>query len=103
MCLSTGFMNEVTSRFVPPLCSRLNNNKKIKVIGIIGKAKHQLNMTTLLLLYNSFVYQYFPYWIEIWGAASDVYLQQIIKLQTGSKNNKFFKVIKNFCSNISAI
>ena len=25
MRLSTGFMNEVTSRFVPPLCSRQDN------------------------------------------------------------------------------
>ena len=37
-----------------------------KGIGIICAAKRQLNITTLLSLYNCFVYPYFPYCIEIW-------------------------------------
>ena len=75
-----------------------------KGIGVICPAKRQLNITTLLSLYNCFVYPYFPYCIEIWWAAADVHVQQIIKLQkTDRKNNKFFKVIGTFCSNISEI
>ena len=35
MRLSTGFMNEVTSRFVPPLCSRQDN----KVYGAVPQTQ----------------------------------------------------------------
>ena len=62
--------------------SHVLNKKIYKGTGLICKAKRQLNITTSLSLYNyCFVYPYFSYCIEIWGAAADVHLQQIMKLQ----------------------
>ena len=56
-------------------------SKICKGIGIINRAKRYLTTSTLLSLYNCFVYPYFSYCIEIWGSAADVHLKQIVKLQ----------------------
>ena len=55
--------------------SKLNWSKHInfikgkiaKAIGIICKARKNLNRETLLVLYYSFVYPYLQYCIEVWG------------------------------------
>ena len=55
-----------------------------KGIVIICKAKRQLNIAyhITFIVYRSscFLYPYFFYCMEIWGAAADLHLQQIIKL-----------------------
>ena len=38
--------------------------------GIINKAKYSLNIDSLLTLYNSFLYPYIIYGIEVWGSSS---------------------------------
>ena len=55
-----------------------------KGIGIISKVKYLLNRETLKSLYYSFVYPYLQYCIEVWGKASGVYMNSVIKLQKKS-------------------
>ena len=69
--------------------SKLNWSKHIdfikgkiaKAIGIICKARKNLNRETLLVLYYSFVYPYLQYCIEVWGRTSNVYLLPLFRLQ----------------------
>ena len=57
---------------------------KVKIskgIGIICRTKRLLNTSTLVTLYNCFVYPYLNYAVEIWGDTYASYLDSIIKLQ----------------------
>ena len=56
MCLSTGFMNEVTSRFVPPLCSRQDNSPKHKksLKGLAQAKITKINNITRWYLRNDY-------------------------------------------------
>lgn len=55
--------------------------KVAKSIGILCKARKTLNVATLITLYNSFIYPYFTYGIEVWGSAGNSFLDSISKLQ----------------------
>ena len=55
--------------------------KIAKAIGIICKARTNLNRETLLVLYYSFVYPYLQYCIEVWGRTSNVHLLPLFRLQ----------------------
>ena len=59
-------------------------NKIAKSIGILCKARKFLYTSTLVTLYNSFVYPYITYGVEVWGTANDCYIQQVLKLQKRS-------------------
>jgi hypothetical protein len=50
-------------------------------IGILTKAKKVLNCTSLLTLYNSLIYPYFTYCIEVWGSASKTYIEPLFRMQ----------------------
>ena len=52
-----------------------------RALGILYKCRKYVNRSTLLTLYNAFVYPYFNYCISIWGGTYDSYLQPLIKLQ----------------------
>ena len=56
-------------------------NKIAKGMGILLKARKVLNKKVLLQLYHSFVFPYLIYCSEVWGTASDIHLQSLIKLQ----------------------
>ena len=56
-------------------------NKISKSSGILFKARNYLDKKALKQLYYSFVYPYLIYVIEIWGNASNIHLDPIIKLQ----------------------
>ena len=56
-------------------------NKVPKGLGIIFKTRPVLYQTCLLTLYNSFVYPYLIYCIEIWGTASQIHLQALFLVQ----------------------
>ena len=56
-------------------------SKIAKGIGIICKVRNILNVSTLINLYNCFVYPYINYAIEIWGDTYDCYIDPIYKLQ----------------------
>ena len=56
--------------------------KKIsKNIGIISKAKQYFDVHTLSTLYYTFIFPYLSYCIEVWGSASVVHLNSLLKLQ----------------------
>ena len=56
--------------------------KKIsKGIGILYKAKRLLTQETLITLYNSFIYPYIVYCIEVWGSTCKKNLLSLSKLQ----------------------
>ena len=55
--------------------------KILKGIGILYKTKDYLNSDTLLILYNSFVYRYLMYWIEVRGATTKGNLISLLKLK----------------------
>ena len=60
------------------------NTVKCKVargIGILCKARKVLKSSTLLTLYNSFVFPYICYCIEVWGSACDKYISSLFKVQ----------------------
>ena len=50
-----------------------------KAMGIIIKARKYLNKKSLINLYHSFAFPYLTYCIEIWGNASDIHLDALIK------------------------
>ena len=52
-----------------------------KYMGNILKTRKVLKMKVLLQLYHSFVTPYLIYCLEIWGNASDIRLQPLIKTQ----------------------
>ena len=56
-------------------------NKILKAMGIIIKARKYLNRKSLLNLYHAFVFPYVTYCIEIWGNASDIHLDALLKVQ----------------------
>ena len=56
-------------------------NKISKAIGILKKASHAFNKSTLRMLYYSFLQPYFNYCILIWGNAADIHLNKLILLQ----------------------
>ena len=56
-------------------------NKIAKGFGIILRARKFFSRKTLLNLYQSFIFPYLIYCVEIWGNTSDIYLQPLIKLQ----------------------
>ena len=55
-------------------------NKISKAMGIIIKARKYLNKKSLVNLYHSFVFPYLTYCIEIWGNASDIHFDALIKI-----------------------
>ena len=65
-------------------------NKISKAMGIIIKARKYLNKKSLVNLYHSFVFPYLTYCIEIWGNASDIHLDALIKIQ-----KKIVRIISN--------
>ena len=48
-------------------------------IDLIIKARKYLNKKSLVNLYHSFEFSYSTYCIEIWGSASDIHLDALIK------------------------
>ena len=56
-------------------------NKISKSNGILYKIRNFLDRKTLSHLYNSFVFSYLIYGIEVWGNTNAVHLDPIIKIQ----------------------
>ena len=54
-------------------------SKISKAMGIIIKVRKHLNKISFVNLYHSFVFPYLTYCIEIWGNASDIHLDTLIK------------------------
>ena len=50
-------------------------------MGILYKCRKYLIHSTLLTLYNAFIYLYFNYCIAVWGNTFTSYLQPLFKLQ----------------------
>ena len=50
-------------------------------IGIISAAKKHFSLSTLIILYFSFIYPYYTYCVEVWGNACQTHLLSLIKLQ----------------------
>ena len=53
----------------------------IKSNGILYKIRNFLDRNTLTHLYNSFVFPYLIYGVEVWGNTNAVHLDPIIKIQ----------------------
>ena len=56
-------------------------DKIAKSNGILYKIRNFLHRKTLTHLYNSFVFPYLMYGIEVWGNTNAVHLDPIIKIQ----------------------
>ena len=56
-------------------------NKISKAVGILYKIRKFLDKSTLLTMYYSLVFPYLIYCNEIWGNASTVHLDAVIKIQ----------------------
>ena len=52
-----------------------------KGIGILCKARKVLNEQILITLYNSIIYPYLNYCVEVWGSAASVHVSTLLKLQ----------------------
>ena len=50
-------------------------------IGVISRARHALNESTMRTLYFAFIYPYLTYCLEVWGSATQSRLNSIFKLQ----------------------
>ena len=53
-------------------------------LAFYTKFKDFLDMNTLIQMYHSFVFPYLIYCIEIWGNASAIHLEPLIKIQKKS-------------------
>ena len=60
---------------------RYTKGKVARGIGILRKARMYFTQETLKTLYNSFVYPYFTYCIEVWGNVYSTYLDPLVKMQ----------------------
>ena len=56
-------------------------SKISKSIGILYRIRRFLDMNTLIQMYHSFVFPYLIYCVEIWGNASAIHLDPLIKIQ----------------------
>ena len=56
-------------------------SKISKSIGILYKIPRFLDMNTLIQMYHSFVFPYLIYCVEIWGNASAIHLDPLIKIR----------------------
>ena len=81
---------EISTKFLGiHIDNKLNWKKHIKQveskvsrgIGIIYRARHVLNSSTMKMLYYSFVYPYFSYCNHVWGSAKPKVLEKLQKLQ----------------------
>ena len=82
-------------------------NKIAKSNGILYKIRNFLDRKTLSHLYNSFVFPYLIYGIEVWGNTNAVHLDPIIKIQkktitfshylahTVTCSDRFFNIFKS--------
>ena len=59
-------------------------SKISKSIGILYKIQRFLDMNTLIQMYHSFVFPYLIYCVELWGNASTIHLDLLIKIQKKS-------------------
>ena len=50
-------------------------------IGVLCKCKSVLNENYLRILYNTILYPYFTYCVEVWGSTYSTYLDPLIKAQ----------------------
>ena len=71
-------------------------NKISKSIGILYKIRRFLDMNTLIQMYHSFVFPYLIYFIEIWGNASAIHLEPLIKIQKNYSGNNIFRILGTF-------
>ena len=79
-------------------------NKVSKWIGIMFKARTYLDRTSLINLYNAYIYPYLIYCVESWGNAPKCHLDQlyilhtkkIVRLITFSKYNQGVHVSSKF-------
>ena len=55
--------------------------KVARGIGILCKARRLVHQSTMVTLYNSFIYPYLYYCIAIWGNTFSSYLEPLVKLQ----------------------
>ena len=55
-------------------------SKISKSIGILYKIRRFLDIKTLIQIYHSFIFPYLTYGIEIWGNASAIHLEPLIKI-----------------------
>ena len=55
--------------------------KVSRAIGILYKCRPVLNQNTLKMLYNTIIYPYFTYCIEVWGNTYSSYLEPLFKAQ----------------------
>ena len=60
---------------------RITKTKIAKGIGMLVKAKKFLCKSTLIAIYNSFLYPHLLYGIEVWGRASRCYIDSLFKMQ----------------------
>ena len=65
-------------------------SKISKSVGILCKARKVLNINTLRTIYNSFVYPYITYGVEVWGNACDIHIRPLITLQ-----KRIIRIIKS--------
>ena len=49
-------------------------------MGILCKDRRVFKTSTLVSLYNSFIYTYINYCSEVWGRASDKYKKSLLKI-----------------------
>ena len=68
-------------------------NKIAKSNGILYKIRNFLDRKTLTHLYNSFVFPYLIYGIEVWGKTKAVHLDPIIKIQKKVVKTSHFHII----------
>lgn len=58
---------------------RYIGNKISKNIGIIYKVRKKVSRSILILLYNTFIYPFMVYCVEVWGSALTVVVQPVIQ------------------------
>ena len=60
------------------LCKK---NRILKFLGILYKIRRYLDNTTLTTMYDSFIFPYLIYCVEIWESSLELYLDPLAKFQ----------------------
>ena len=69
----------------------LVENMVSKAIGILLKARNELQRNSLINLYHSLIYPYLIYCIEAWGNATNFYLRLLLSNTEESDKNDYIR------------
>ena len=80
------------------VCSKVSKNT-----GILYRTRKNLNVSTLMLLYQTPIQPYFEYCNVLWCIDDSQYLNKLFAKQKSCSNDHFWKMELSYCTNICKV